>query len=351
MKNTKYLALGLAGVIAFSPMTSLAANNVINTKGYKEVMAEEEVVVGYIEYKGKITDIETDITKENISILVEGKETIPQGKIVFHITEDISILSQNTKEFVAREDLEEDSEITVFFREDTPMAMSIPPQMTPDAILINDSEETGFVKVSHFNKDLIDIDNELKLNISNDTVIVDTAGKKINEKNLEDSDLMVLYTTSTKSIPAQTTPEKIVVLADMDIEDVDDDSDETEDLITVEDLVTVMDKVILNGKEIKLKHEIYKSYDGHYMFALRPISETLGYKVSWNNSTRSVELTKGTQWTKVTIGSTNYNFAKMIVKLEKAPEIKNSKTYVPVEFLEEVLKLNVDVNKGILEVK
>ena len=79
------------------------------------------------------------------------------------------------------------------------------------------------------------------------------------------------------------------------------------------------------------------------MIPLRQISEALGYEVAWNNETRTAELTKGAQWTSVTIGEDNYNFAKMIVKLGIAPEIKEGSTFVPFTFLEEVLKVNLEI--------
>lgn len=347
MKNTKYLALGLAGVITFTPMASLAVKDNILTNGDKQVIAEKLETVAYMEYKGKITDVEKDTEKNNLSILVEGSDKKLQEKMVFHIREDMTIVDEKSKEFIERDDLKEGSQVSVFFKENTPMTMSIPAQLSPDAIVVNNTEDTGFVKIAHFNSELVDSDNQLKLNITDETVIVDSKGEKLEKDKLANKNLMVFYTISTRSIPAQTSPEKIIVLDDMKIIETPDKDgvDETEEMITV------MDKLVIDGKELELDHEIYKSVEGNYMLALRPVGEALGYKVSWNNQERSVELIKGAQYTKITIGSTNYNFAKMLVKLDKAPEIKDSKTYVPVEFLEEVLKLDLEVNNGVLQVK
>ncbi len=350
MKNTKYLALGLASIIVFSPMISSAIrDDVINTSD-KEVISEIEEATEYIAYKGKITDIEKDKEKDTMSILVQGEDKKVQQKIVFHIREDMTILSQKTSEFKKRSDLKEDSQVTVFFKENTPMTMSIPAQASPDLVLINDSKEASFVKVSHFNEELVDIKGELKLNISEDTVIVDIDGKDANKDKLKSNDLVVFYTMTTKSIPAQTTPEKIIILATIENEKVPENNLEQEGE-DVKDKLRVMDKVVLNGKELELNHVIYTSQSGHHMIAIRPVGEALGYKVSWNNKERSAELTKDAQWTKATIGKDDYNFAKMIVKLGKAPEIKDQKTYVPIEFLEEVLKLDVKINNGVLQAK
>lgn len=336
MNKTKYLALGLAGLIAFSPMAVSATNESVNISSEKEIVSEKEEMENfYIEYKGKVVEMQMQEDKgvTNISILVKGEEKDNQENIMFHLPEDMPLISHKTMENIKREDLEKGMEVSVFFKENTPMTLSIPPQTTPDALVIHDSKEDGFVKVAHFNEELVDSDNKLKLNISDDTLLVDAKGNKVDKEDIEDEDLMVFYTVSTKSIPAQTTPEKVIVLDD-----------------GVEKTISVMDKLMIEGKEFKLDYEIYEE-DDHYMVALRPIGEALGYEVKWNNEERSAELTKGAQWTKVTIGEDNYNFAKMLVKLGKAPVIKDNKTYVPVEFIEEVLKLEIEVNEGLLKIK
>lgn len=339
MNKSKYLALGLAGVIAFSPVAANAVDAADVPADEKEVISEIEEVSSYIEYEGKITEItmQEGGDQANASILVEGLEDDLQEKIIFHLSDDMPLISHETMEDFKVENLEEGMEVSAFFKENTPMTLSIPPQLNPGAVVIHDNEEDGFVEVAHFNEELVDMDNKLKLNISDDTILEDTEGNNLEAEDLEDESLMVFYTISTKSIPAKTTPEKVIVLGeeDMDLED---------------DIISVMDKVVVDEKELKLEHEIYNS-DGRQMIPLRPISEALGYEVKWNNEERSVELTKGAQWTKVTIGEDNYNFAKMLVKLGRAPEIKENKTYVPVEFIEEVLKLDIDIDEGILEIE
>ena len=78
------------------------------------------------------------------------------------------------------------------------------------------------------------------------------------------------------------------------------------------------------------------------MIPLREIAEKLGYKLVWDKDNLSTELTKEAQWTKVIIGEDNYNFAKMMVELGAAPELKEAKTYVPINFLEKVLMAHME---------
>jgi hypothetical protein len=67
------------------------------------------------------------------------------------------------------------------------------------------------VKYDVFDKDLISSDKSLKLNISDKTEIISQDGKAF-EGELANRKLVVLYGVSSKSIPAQTNPSKVIVL-------------------------------------------------------------------------------------------------------------------------------------------
>ena len=227
MKNIKYLVIGV--IIAIIVVLTV---NTINKSDDKEERAkeaseeemeddkdlgsEEGEEVVYIEYKGEVVNVENDQEKNNTSILVKGENSdndqMMQEEIMFHLGEVTLLISHDTMEMVKREDLKEGFEISAFFKENTPMTLSMPPQTTPEAIVIHDNEEDGFIKLAHFNNELKDTNNELKLNISEETVLVNAKGDKVDASDLEDSDLMVFYTVSTRSIPAQTSPEKVIVL-------------------------------------------------------------------------------------------------------------------------------------------
>lgn len=62
-------------------------------------------------------------------------------------------------------------------------------------------------------------------------------------------------------------------------------------------------------------------------------------------------MTKDTQWTKVTIGEDSCSFAEILTKLEAVPELMNSKTYVPLSFLERILISNTQYTaEGVLKI-
>ena len=344
MRNSKkYLVLSLAACMTLSPLVVKADNDIekkeiipISAPINKVDQIEEEVMSEYVKFEGKITEINHNDNR--FSIKVMSDETDPYNGKVFHINENVILLNDKTKDFLSQDTLKKGDTVTGYYDKNTIMTLSLPPQITPNVIVVNENEGPLSIKVDKFNKELVSSDNQLKINPSEDTIIVDKDGNKMEKEDILDRDLIVFYTISTRSIPAQTTPEKIIVM---------DKEDEVVDKFEIK----ILDKMIIEEKEITLDKFIYKNEKGVVMIPLRQIAETLEYKVTWNNEARAAELTKGAQWTSVKIGEDNYNFAKMLVKLGTAPEVKDSTTYVPFDFLNEVLKVNVEITEaGMIEI-
>lgn len=275
MKKTKKLIiLSLAVSIAISPVVVSAVKSITPEETITisapiaEVTTLEDfdmldvvAMSDYIEYKGQIVEV-TD-GEYSFSILVKDDLEDPYNGMVFHINKDVMLLSDVTKDFISKDELEIGMTISAYYPKDTIMMMSLPPQLSPQVIIVHDSEKQ-----------------------------------------------------------------------------------------VIEQEIKVFDNIIINEKEVNLDNSIYKNKEDVVMIPLRQIAEALGYEVTWNNEAHRAELTKGPQWTAVTIGEDNYNFAKMLIRLGTAPEINNSKTYVPYSFLEEVLKVSVEITQeGIITIK
>lgn len=342
MKISKQIiALSMATCLTLTPL-AVSANNEKEVIDMLPISAEvinekpEELVAEYDEYTGKIVEITEK--EELISILVKDSEEEFNGEVL-HLNKDVIILNSKTKENMKMEDLKEGMKVTRFAHKNTPVLLSMPGQLTPQVIIVNE-EDTGSVNVSKFNVDLVNAENTLKLLVEEETIIVNEAGEKVEKGDLVNRDLIVFYSVATKSIPAQAPVQKIILM-DQEEELIEETEEEVEESEKLKE-ISVLDKIVIDEKEISLDKELYNK-DGMTMIPLRQISEALGYEVAWNNETRTAELTKGAQWTSVTIGEDNYNFAKMIVKLGIAPEIKEGSTFVPFTFLEEVLKVNLEI--------
>ncbi|MBY0099625.1 hypothetical protein [Mesobacillus maritimus] len=99
--------------------------------------------------------------------------------------------------------------VTGYYDGDAPVPLIYPPQYR--ALIMVKEQPTQNVKVDFFNTQLVSRDGQLKLNLSPYTQILLTNGQPFT-RNPANRDLIVIYGPSTKSIPAQTTPYRIIVL-------------------------------------------------------------------------------------------------------------------------------------------
>ncbi|MFE4764037.1 hypothetical protein [Bacillus mycoides] len=99
--------------------------------------------------------------------------------------------------------------VSGFYDANAPVPLIFPPQF--QAIVMAKYKPHQNVKVDYFNEQLESGDGKLKLNISPSTQILLTNGQFFTG-NLVNRNLIAIYGLTTMSIPAQTTPYKIIVL-------------------------------------------------------------------------------------------------------------------------------------------
>lgn len=99
--------------------------------------------------------------------------------------------------------------VTAFYDSSLPIPLIYPPQY--QAVIIGRQNPREFMYAGYFNRQLIAEDNSLQLNISRTTEIVTSNGQTAN-CNLGNHLLIVFYSSTTRSVPPQTTPHKIIVL-------------------------------------------------------------------------------------------------------------------------------------------
>jgi len=99
--------------------------------------------------------------------------------------------------------------VTGFYDANAPIPLIYPPQY--QAVVMARAVPYHNVKVDYFNEELMSSDGMLKLNIAPTTRIVLENGQAFTG-NPACRYLVVVYGPTTRSIPAQTTPEQIIVL-------------------------------------------------------------------------------------------------------------------------------------------
>ena len=89
--------------------------------------------------------------------------------------------------------------------------------------------------------------------------------------------------------------------------------------------------------------------DGITMIPLRATLEKMGFTVEWNEEGKTVEMTKGAQWTSIKIGENSYFKNRMAPEpLSRAPIIVDGRTLVPAEFFSEILSKALVIEDGVL---
>lgn len=262
------------------------------------------------------------------------------------ITDD-TLVYDNLGNKKALSDLTAGSKITVFTGSYEPTPLILPVQYTANVIIINGDKE-GNVNADTYLADeegYTNVANTLKIAAADDTKIVDKDEKEY-KGDLDKNDLIVFYGVSTKSIPAQTTPTKVVVLGKNEIalKQIEAAKNATP-APTASPETTVAPEateapqvsyaglvnVVIGDKNVS---DVYAK-DNTTMVPLREVAEAAGFTVTWDAENRAVILNDGVYSLK--IGENSYVKGKMMpLTLSAAPEIVNDLTYVPAEFFAEV---------------
>lgn len=262
------------------------------------------------------------------------------------ITDD-TLVYDNLGNKKALSDLTDGSKITVFTGSYEPTPLILPVQYTANVIIINGDKE-GNVNADTYLADeegYTNAANTLKIVAADDTKIVDKDEKEY-KGDINKNDLIVFYDVSTKSIPAQTTPTKVVVLGKNEIalKQIEAAKNATPaptaaPETTVAPEVTEAPQVsyaglvnvVIGDKNVS---DVYAK-DNTTMVPLREVAEAAGFTVTWDAENRAVILNDGVYSLK--IGENSYVKGKMMpLTLSAAPEIVNDLTYVPAEFFAEV---------------
>ena len=262
------------------------------------------------------------------------------------ITDD-TLVYDNLGNKKALSDLTDGTKITVFTGSYEPTPLILPVQYTANVIIINGDQE-GNVNADTYLADeegYTNVANTLNIAAADDTKIVDKDEKEY-KGDLDKNDLIVFYGASTKSIPAQTTPTKVVVLGENEfaLKQIEAAKNATPaptaaPETTVAPEVTEAPQVsyaglvnvVIGDKNVS---DVYEK-DNTTMVPLREVAEAAGFTVTWDAENRAVILNDGVYSLK--IGENSYVKGKMMpLTLSAAPEIVNDLTYVPAEFFAEV---------------
>ncbi|MGE6601314.1 stalk domain-containing protein [Lysinibacillus fusiformis] len=316
MKMKKVVPFAMTALLVGSAMgvptaTASEVEAVVNTSETNEQQAQPV----FVKVTGKVENVDV---RDNATYytVVEGEQT----NIV--VVDKDSLVFDNMGKEVK---LQKGDKVSAYSYAKKPMLAIYPPQYNPEVIIV-EKDNMGSVEVDYFDKNLIDTDNYLKLNVGEDTKIESVSGKELKASDLEEQHLVVFYTIATMSIPAQTPPSKVIVL----------DNIEKEEPVEV-DPVPTPEPTPDNGAIEEIIQKDFYEVEGTKMVPLRLIVEKLGFEVEV--TPKGAIISKGAVSYTITRGQKEYGYNKAIRQFDVAPALLESgKTYVPVEFVEELMK-------------
>lgn len=316
MKMTKVVPFAMTALLVGSAMgvPTASASEVEAVVNISETNEQQAQPV-FIKVTGKVEHVDV---RENATYytVVEGEQ-----KNIVVVDKDSLVFDNMGKEVK----LQKGDKVSAYSYAKKPMLAIYPPQYNPEVIIV-EKDNMGSVEVDYFDKNLIDTDNYLKLNVGEDTKIESVSGKELKASDLEEQHLVVFYTIATMSIPAQTPPSKVIVL----------DNIEKEEPVEV-DPVPTPEPTPDNGDIEKIIQKDFYEVEGTKMVPLRLIVEKLGFEVEV--TPKGAIISKGAVSYTITRGQKEYGYNKAIRQFDVAPALlENGKTYVPVEFVEELMK-------------
>ncbi|MBD7985828.1 hypothetical protein H9649_14655 [Sporosarcina sp. Sa2YVA2] len=121
----------------------------------------------------------------------------------------VNFVVEPTTYFVNHVNVKVGDQVTGFYDINVPVPLIYPPQYR--AVVMAKEQRDEFVAVSFFNQQLVSSDGSLQLNINARTPILLENGQTFSGSPVN-RNLIVVYSATTRSIPAQTTPKQIIVM-------------------------------------------------------------------------------------------------------------------------------------------
>lgn len=155
-------------------------------------------VQAYTPVNGRILSITTsaeDCCQKQLALLTDN------GPVNLLLTPDTYVVNSMR--------LRVGMQITAFYDSSLPVPLIYPPQYRP--VIITGHRANEMVTVNWFDPELLAADASLQLNLASSTEVVSANGQPFT-CSPGNHNLIVYYTSTTRSLPPQTTPRKIIVL-------------------------------------------------------------------------------------------------------------------------------------------
>ena len=355
-KFKKVTAALVAATLAFSTTQAFAVENSAFDYAFPEYISaeyeENHIIPNFLSVSGTVEEISPFYVND------EAK----YGEYLIHISTENSsaVLHLNYHTYVLGNEIKVGDKITGYYSTDGFMPLIYPPQHTV-RLIVNGDFNNVVIDRFYYNEDLgglVSADGMLKLNITEDIPVILQDGNEFyvfDESLLADLDgriLVVEYDISTRSIPAITIPNQIIVMWELAVHlpgliDIDFGFE----LPQVEDN-TVLENgtpLFINNHGITVENEFidfdWKEIDGAFYVPFRPIMNALGHgeHIVWNGETRTVSVTGKFHFSinssELVMEGETHNFGHPAIIIDDI-------TWVPFQFFRYALSINAYMHAG-----
>ncbi|MEX3622449.1 hypothetical protein [Viridibacillus arvi] len=164
----------------------------------------------YIHFKGILTELNE--TSSHFALTCQKQED--NSTFILNLTKETLLFHSTSYEHLPVSELKQGFFIHAYVHEFQPATMIFPSQFSPTLVLVNEEDLFYGNKVGTYNAETSLVEADIRLNISSNTKILNAAGESIAAEMLNEQDIAVFFKISTRSIPPQTTPQKIILLGD-----------------------------------------------------------------------------------------------------------------------------------------
>lgn len=209
------LAIPAIAVLGMGTTLAFANNNEATSEpvAIGPELVEEEHSSLFANINGTVKEIIEDTeTNEGETLYTIVLETEERGDYWVNIKDNTLFVKDG--EIVTIDELEEDDNLVVSYEAMAPALSIYPPRLTATAVVVANEEDNATVHVDvFFTEKLISSDNYLRLDITEETVVIDL-DNNVYEGSLENKKLAVIYSASTRSMPAIPLMPTIIVLGE-----------------------------------------------------------------------------------------------------------------------------------------
>ena len=273
---------------AFALEPTIASNDVVPVDSIIDCQTPAYSICAEV----TIASVNMNDTSSSITVLTAENE---DSQLVLNISEETIIIDGQTGLAVAETDLKQGDKIHAYHN--GMMTRSLPAQTHAQAIVVN-LGETAIPSPARFltaEQVTVDIDGNVKVVVDNGSSIItiapDTAISPLETKDMvRNTDIhmgtqfFAWYDIVTLSMPAQANATKVVIAPNVDR------------AFTIKD----DESTVIGEGQVK---------NGIAMVPLRVTAEALGFTLTWDESTESIQLSNGTVRTSVTLGTDSYYMA------------------------------------------